>query len=190
MNGITENLQEKKPTLVLGGTGKTGRRVVARLKARDQPPFDWEDQATWLPALQGVGSAYISYYPDIAAPGAIEKVGAFSELAVANGVRRLVLLAGRGEPEPALSHRPDSSNHGIQRATEQRPGGRRPGERRGRPALGRLPYQLDGLEPHSDGGVASRSGIAHHRPLLLSGERVMFYRLVWAIATWPRSRLS
>jgi uncharacterized protein YbjT (DUF2867 family) len=100
---------ETKPTLVLGGTGKTGRRVVERLAARGvpvrvgsrsgEPPFDWEDRATWAPALDGVGSVYISYYPDLAVPGAAETVGAFAELAVGTGVTRLVLLSGRGEPE-------------------------------------------------------------------------------------------
>ena len=95
-------------TLVLGGTGKTGRRVAERLAARGvptrigsrsgQPPFDWEDRSTWAPVLDGVGSAYISYYPDLAVPGAPETVGSFAELAVGSGVRRLVLLAGRGEP--------------------------------------------------------------------------------------------
>ena len=102
-----------KTTLVLGGTGKTGRRVAKRLTERGlsvrigsrsgKPPFDWEDRATWVPALHGVGSAYVSYYPDLAAPGAVEAVGSFAELAVANGVRRLVLLAGRGEPEAELA---------------------------------------------------------------------------------------
>ena len=101
--------QDMKPTLVLGGTGKTGSRVVERLTAQGrpvrvgsrsgQPPFDWEDQATWTPALQGVGSVYVSYYPDIAAPGAVETVGSFARLAVESGVPRLVLLSGRGEPE-------------------------------------------------------------------------------------------
>ena len=96
-------------TLVLGGTGKTGRRVVERLRARGlpvrvgsrlgAPPFDWEDRSTWAPVLQGVESAYVSYYPDIAVPGAVETVGSFGELAVANGVARLVLLSGRGEQD-------------------------------------------------------------------------------------------
>jgi uncharacterized protein YbjT (DUF2867 family) len=100
--------QETKPTLVLGGTSKTGRRVVERLTARalpvrigsrsGAPPFDWEDRSTWAPVLEGVGSAYISHYLD-ALPGAAETVGAFAELAVASGVRRQVLLGGRGEPE-------------------------------------------------------------------------------------------
>lgn len=95
--------------LVLGGTGKTGRRVVERLRARGlpvrvgsrsgQPPFDWEDRSTWAPALHGVGSVYLTYYPDLAIPGAVEASASFAELAVASGVPRLVLLSGRGEPE-------------------------------------------------------------------------------------------
>ena len=94
-------------TLVLGGTGKTGRRVVERLAARDlpvrvgsrsgQPPFDWNDRSTWAPALRGAAAVYVSYQPDVAIPGAAETVGAFADLAAANGVRRLVLLSGRGE---------------------------------------------------------------------------------------------
>ena len=105
----TENTQEKKMTLVLGGTGKTGRRVALRLEARGIPtrvgsrsgeaPFDWEDAATWARALQNVESVYVSYYPDLAIPGAPAAVHAFAELATQNGVQRLVLLSGRGEEE-------------------------------------------------------------------------------------------
>ena len=61
------------------------------------PPLDWTDEATWPAALDGVGSVYVTYYPDLAVPGAAEAVGAFADLAVAHGVRRLVLLSGRGE---------------------------------------------------------------------------------------------
>ena len=103
------NATDIKKTLVLGGTGKTGRRVVERLAARavptqvgsrsGRPPFDWADRSTWAPVLEGVGSAYLSYYPDLAVPGAPDTVGSFAELAVRSGLRRLVLLAGRGEPE-------------------------------------------------------------------------------------------
>jgi uncharacterized protein YbjT (DUF2867 family) len=97
----------QQPTLVLGGTGKTGRRVVQRLQARGRPVrvgtpsatprFDWTDEATWPAVLEGVGSVYVTYYPDVAVPGAAEAVGSFADRAVARGVRRLVLLSGRGE---------------------------------------------------------------------------------------------
>jgi uncharacterized protein YbjT (DUF2867 family) len=103
------HITDTQETLVLGGTGKTGRRVVQRLRARGvptrigsrsgEPRFDWEDRSTWAPVLEGVRSAYVSYYPDLAAPDATEAVGSFAELAVKSGVPRLVLLAGRGEPE-------------------------------------------------------------------------------------------
>jgi len=104
-----ENTREKKMTLVLGGTGKTGRRVAERLAERGllvrigsrsgEPPFDWDKPDTWATALDGVSAAYVSYYPDLAIPGAPEAVRAFAELAARNGVRRLVLLSGRGEEE-------------------------------------------------------------------------------------------
>jgi uncharacterized protein YbjT (DUF2867 family) len=63
-----------------------------------EPPFDWDEKATWAPALDGVGSVYVSHYLD-ALPGAAETVGSFADLAVKSGVRRLVLLSGRGEAE-------------------------------------------------------------------------------------------
>jgi uncharacterized protein YbjT (DUF2867 family) len=104
---MTDGINEQSTTLVLAGTGKTGRRIVQRLQARGvpvrvgtpsaTPPFDWTDEATWPAALEGVGSVYVSYYPDLAVPGAAEAVAAFADLAVAHGVRRQVLLSGRGE---------------------------------------------------------------------------------------------
>jgi uncharacterized protein YbjT (DUF2867 family) len=93
-------------TLVLGATGKTGRRVLDRLNDRGvptragsrsaDPPFDWQDRSTWAPALEGVDAVYISYFPDLAIPGAADTVRAFAELAAG---RRLVLISGRGEEE-------------------------------------------------------------------------------------------
>jgi uncharacterized protein YbjT (DUF2867 family) len=97
------------PILVLGGTGKTGRRVVARLRAREIPvciasqapesPFNWHDRSTWPTALRGASAAYISFYPDLAVPGAREAIAELTAQAVDVGVRRLVLLSGRGEIE-------------------------------------------------------------------------------------------
>ena len=111
---MTENMQTK-PTLVLGGTGKTGRRIVGRLTARGVSvrvgsrsapvPFDWEDESTWVPALQGAGSVYVSYYPDLAVPGASEAVRSLADHALEQGVRRLVLLSGRGEEEAQRAER-------------------------------------------------------------------------------------
>lgn len=96
-------------TLVLGGTGKTGRRVAQRLAQAGHParigsrsagiPFDWLERSTWPRALHGVAAAYVAYQPDLAVPGAVDTVRAFFELAADQGVRKLVLLSGRGEDE-------------------------------------------------------------------------------------------
>ena len=103
-----DNSTQNRTTLVLGGTGKTGRRVAERLEARGlpvrvgsrsgEPPFDWEKPETWAPAVEGVGAVYLTYYPDFALPGAIEATKSFTELAIESGAPRIVLLSGRGEP--------------------------------------------------------------------------------------------
>jgi uncharacterized protein YbjT (DUF2867 family) len=100
---------ESELILVLGGTGKSGRRVADRLhrlgcavrigSRRADPPFDWDDRSTWPRALDGVASAYVSYYPDLTFPGAVDTIGEFARSAAAGGVRHLVLLSGRGEEE-------------------------------------------------------------------------------------------
>ncbi|HEY7597654.1 MAG TPA: NmrA family transcriptional regulator [Actinophytocola sp.] len=105
-----------KTFLVVGGTGKTGRRVADRLRARGhavravsratEPPFDWYDETTWGAVLDvPVEAAYLTFQPDLALPGAAERIRAFSTLAAAKGVHRLVLLSGRGEPETEPSER-------------------------------------------------------------------------------------
>ncbi|MEV0589378.1 NAD(P)H-binding protein [Nonomuraea sp. NPDC050310] len=100
-------------TLVIGGTGKTGSRVLSRLQALGvpvrngsrsaAPVFDWTEPATWAPALEGVRSAYIAFYPDLAFPWAAESIAGLSAIAAGQGVRRLVLLSGRGEEEARTS---------------------------------------------------------------------------------------
>ncbi|MEZ0108811.1 uncharacterized protein YbjT (DUF2867 family) [Catenulispora sp. EB89] len=95
--------------LVLGASGKTGRRVADRLEAAGanvrrgsrsaSPAFDWEDPATWPAALRNVTSVYVSFFPDLAVPGAPEAVAAFTAEARRAGARRVVLLSGRGEAE-------------------------------------------------------------------------------------------
>ena len=93
--------------LITASTGKTGRRIVDRLAAQGvevrgvsrSTGFNWEDPSTWAAALDGVDAAYLAYYPDLALEGAAETVHAFARQATEAGVRRLVVLSGRGEPE-------------------------------------------------------------------------------------------
>ena len=98
--------------LVIGGTGKTGRKVVDRLnqlgqKVRvgsrsAQPSFDWENKETWSPALEGMDKVYITFQPDLAVPGALEAIEGLTKLAAQAGVKKLVLLSGKGEREAEL----------------------------------------------------------------------------------------
>ncbi len=99
----------KKLTVIIGGKGKTGRRVADRLRAMELPvravspstevPFDWNEEATWPPALAGASSLYLTYHPDLAVPGAAASVRSLSRVAVGSGIEKIVLLAGRGEPQ-------------------------------------------------------------------------------------------
>ncbi|QFG24056.1 NmrA family NAD(P)-binding protein [Actinomadura sp. WMMB 499] len=96
-----------RPILVIGSTGKTGRRVagllaeggqeVRRAGRRTDPPFSWERPSTWPAVFDGVGSAYVAYAPDLAEPGAPARIEALTSCAVDSGVGHLVLLSGRGE---------------------------------------------------------------------------------------------
>lgn len=111
-NGRNEG-QAVGTVLVTSGTGKTGRRVAERLTALGVPvrsgsrtgevPFDWQDDSGWAAALRGVQAAYVAYYPDLAVPGAAEAMAVFGRTAAACGVRRVVLLSGRGEPRAAVA---------------------------------------------------------------------------------------
>jgi uncharacterized protein YbjT (DUF2867 family) len=95
--------------LVLGSNGKTGSRIVERLRAAGNevrlgsrsatPPFDWNDRTTWPAVLDGIGAAYVAYQPDLCVPGAVDTVRAFFDAATKAGVPKIVLLSGRGEPE-------------------------------------------------------------------------------------------
>ena len=101
--------RNSEPVFIAGGTGKTGRRVTERLTARGiavrigsrqaAPAFDWNDRATWADAVSGAGAAYITYYPDVTVPGAVETVESFIQLALEKDCHRLVFLSGRGEEE-------------------------------------------------------------------------------------------
>ncbi|REJ76111.1 MAG: NmrA family transcriptional regulator [Acidobacteria bacterium] len=102
-------------TLVIGGTGKTGRRIVAGLKEKGvpvrigsrsaSPSFDWGNEAGWDACLEGVESVYISFAPDLAIPGATDSIRTLVDKAKKKGVKKLVLLSGRGEEEAQASER-------------------------------------------------------------------------------------
>lgn len=102
----------KNNILVLGGNGKTGRRVVQRLKKLDQnvrigsrsenPNFDWENPETWSAALEGMDKVYITFQPDLAVPGALEAIEGLVKEAKRKEVKKLVLLSGKGEREAEL----------------------------------------------------------------------------------------
>ena len=102
-------IKTKGLTLVIGGTGKTGRRIVAGLREKGvpvrigsrsaSPAFDWGNETGWDACLEGVESAYISYASDLAVPGATDSIKTFVDKSKQYGVKRLVLLSGRGEAE-------------------------------------------------------------------------------------------
>ena len=103
---------EEKKILVLGGKGKTGSRVADRLtklgktvrigSRSEKPSFDWENPETWAGALDGIDSVYITFQPDLAVPGALKAIEGFTSQAVKGGIRKMVLLSGKGEKEAEL----------------------------------------------------------------------------------------
>jgi ergot alkaloid biosynthesis protein len=103
--------------LITGGTGNTGRYVAARLAelgfpvrtasraapasslAGEHVRFDWADASTHAPALSGVGRVYL------VAPSLVDDPARlmlpFIKLALAKGVRRMVLLSSSAIAEDA-----------------------------------------------------------------------------------------
>jgi uncharacterized protein YbjT (DUF2867 family) len=91
------------PILILSGRGKTGRRVVEQLEARGVPfrlasrsseqRFDWYDDSTWSATIAGADTAYLA--PPVG-PTGLTQAGRFIKQAAAEGLRRVVLLSGRG----------------------------------------------------------------------------------------------
>jgi uncharacterized protein YbjT (DUF2867 family) len=108
----TEASNPSATILVLGGNGKTGRRIVERLTQQGHsvrvgsrsgaPGFDWHDSRNWGEVLDGVDKLYIAYYPDLAVPGAPEHIRELLAVAKEKGIRQIVLLSGRGEEEAQL----------------------------------------------------------------------------------------
>ncbi len=99
----------ERKILILGGTGKTGKRVAEILQKKKipirigsrnaDPSFDWEKPDNWKNVLKDIEKVYITFQPDLAVPGASAKIKLFGDAAKNSGVRKLVLLSGRGEKE-------------------------------------------------------------------------------------------
>ena len=97
----------KDKIVVLGGKGKTGRKVVQRLinlhydvrvgSRNENPAFDWENRSTWPAALGGIDKCYITFQPDLAVPGALEAIEELVKVARRTGIKKMVLLSGKGE---------------------------------------------------------------------------------------------
>ncbi len=102
----------KSNILVIGGTGKTGRKVAKYLRDLGQnvrigsrsgsPSFDWQDSSTWAAALENMDKVYITFQPDLAVPGALEAIEALTSEMQKSGVKKVVLLSGKGEKEAGL----------------------------------------------------------------------------------------
>lgn len=116
--------------LVVGASGKTGRHVVpgvvsrgATVRAASRHPerldvesadpvfFDWHDESTWGPVLEGVDAVYL-VKPESTA--VVEVVGRFLDAMDAAGVGRLVFLS-----ECGTQNRPDDiTERHVERVVE------------------------------------------------------------------------
>jgi len=102
--------------LVTGGTGKTGAPLAALLRAagvpyragsrkapeeadagREHVRFDWEDESTYGPALEGIRSVYLVAPDRVGDPERL--MVPFLRRALEAGVRRAVLLSSSAIPE-------------------------------------------------------------------------------------------
>ncbi|MDQ0752230.1 uncharacterized protein YbjT (DUF2867 family) [Streptomyces africanus] len=106
MTNTTRDTQGRT-VVVTGASGRTGSRVARAAEAAGltvraasrATGFDWWDRSTWADTLRGADAAYLAHPSDVGAPGAAEAVGDLAREAVRLGVRRLVLLSGRGEDQ-------------------------------------------------------------------------------------------
>ncbi|MEU4678456.1 NAD(P)H-binding protein [Micromonospora sp. NPDC023737] len=100
-------MNELGEILVVGGTGKTGRGIVRRLRAAGRPVrsaaraggdvhFDLVDPTTWAPALDGVTAVYLVAPNPVLTPEGVSRIQEFVSEAAAVGVRRMVMLSGIG----------------------------------------------------------------------------------------------
>lgn len=109
------DIKNRYPFLIVGGTGRTGRRVAGILAERGlrvrvtsrqgDHPFEWHDESTWDDVLAGTRRAFVAFHPDISIDGAADLLGRFAQRANALDVERIVLLSGRGEPAARVAEK-------------------------------------------------------------------------------------
>ncbi len=105
-------MKNKSNILVIGGTGKTGRKVANKLTKAGHnvrigsraatPSFDWDKPEGWSLAMKGMDKVYITFQPDLAVPGALDAIEELTKQAKKCNVKKLVLLSGKGEREAQL----------------------------------------------------------------------------------------
>ncbi|GIN73940.1 NmrA family transcriptional regulator [Bacillus sp. J14TS2] len=93
--------------LIIGGTGKVGRRVNDKLMDLDRktvvasrkvyPYFNWSDSTTWRETLKGYKQAFVTYFPDLLVEQSTQDIQLFCDIAKEVGLKHIVLLSGRGE---------------------------------------------------------------------------------------------
>ena len=98
--------------LVTGGTGKSGRRLIAQLRDEGiacraasrggDPPFDWAQPTTWAAALEGVTSIYLVAPTTLSDP--YSAMLAFLRSATHQGGRRFVFLSVSPFPAGGPAH--------------------------------------------------------------------------------------
>ena len=105
-------MKNQSKVLVIGGTGKTGRKVAKKLTEKGHkvrigsrnatPSFNWDDSTTWSNALTDIDKVYITFQPDLAVPGALKAIEELTKQAKRCGVKKLVLLSGKRVREAEL----------------------------------------------------------------------------------------
>jgi uncharacterized protein YbjT (DUF2867 family) len=111
-------------TLILGATGKTGRRIVRRLRAAGHSvrtasrsgsdvAVDLGDPATWPAALDGVTAVYLLEPVLQPVQDRDARIPKFVTEATSAGVRRLVLLSAHGVGEADDDHPLKSAERAV-----------------------------------------------------------------------------
>ncbi len=112
---MRDAMRDMSTILILGGTGKTGRRIAPRLRAvgatvrtasrnGSDVRFDWDDAGTYDAALTGVDAVYL--VPPALDLGYVPRALAFLDRAEAAGVRHVTFLSARG-----VDHAPPEAAH-------------------------------------------------------------------------------